>query len=723
MDEPPVARDFVAKSRFPLHWRLFALSFIALFLELMVIRWSPSVVRLIAYYANLMLISSFFGLGLGAMLAAGGRRRWFAWFPVLLAIEIAVLWVAQHYVLPSSPTEARFYAAESRAVGYVVLVAIFASNALVFVPLGQQIGEIFQALPPLRAYAWDLGGSLAGTVAFGVFSFTRFSPIVGMAAVMVLYLALSPARRWLWTAPVFAAVLVAVWRSNDPNAIWSPYYYITVRPLSDEYGRHAKDPPVVREPVAGLRRMHNPLVYSVSVNQDFYQVHGTLDIERYDKGTVAAHATRSARDQYFIPYHVSARHDRVAVLGAGGGMDVEAALLNGAAHVDAVEIDPRLVSLSRQFNASGVYDSPNVRLHVTDARAFLRGARGSYDMIVFGYLDSQALFSYMTNLRLDGYIYTIESFRRAWELLDEDGGTLALSFTVARPWLCDKLVRMVTEATGRVPSVWLDTAGPNAVIIATRGATTTMTRTTTTPPSTQPAVFGTFHPSAQDEAHVRSLPIPLATDDWPYLYLAKRTVPRDYVIVIGLLVALSCAGVLAVRGRSFGSGDWHFLFLGLGFLLLETKSIADCSLYFGATWLVTTVVITGILLMVLAANLVAMRWTTFSPWLYVPLIASLLVLMVVPRDWVLALPLAARFAWALLAVPLPIFFAGLVFSTTFRLSANPAGLFGANLIGAMIGGFCEYLGMAVGHHALMYIVIAAYLASVVSAARWRGARV
>ncbi len=41
---------------------LFCLSFLALFLELMVIRWAPAVVRLIAYYANLILISSFLGL-------------------------------------------------------------------------------------------------------------------------------------------------------------------------------------------------------------------------------------------------------------------------------------------------------------------------------------------------------------------------------------------------------------------------------------------------------------------------------------------------------------------------------------------------------------------------------------------------------------------------------------------------------------------------------------
>ena len=44
--------------------QLFALSFTSLFLELMLIRWVPAVVRLVAYYANLMLISSFLGLGL-----------------------------------------------------------------------------------------------------------------------------------------------------------------------------------------------------------------------------------------------------------------------------------------------------------------------------------------------------------------------------------------------------------------------------------------------------------------------------------------------------------------------------------------------------------------------------------------------------------------------------------------------------------------------------------
>ena len=73
--------------------RLFTVSFLALFLELLMIRWTPAQVRLIAYYANLMLISSFLGLGLRAMLA--GRKWGLSKFflPAMLALTLLILHV------------------------------------------------------------------------------------------------------------------------------------------------------------------------------------------------------------------------------------------------------------------------------------------------------------------------------------------------------------------------------------------------------------------------------------------------------------------------------------------------------------------------------------------------------------------------------------------------------------------------------------------------------
>src|SRR5882757_7008024 len=96
-----------APGRIPPKWQMFILSFTALFLELMVIRWVPSAVRLVAYYANLMLLSSFLGLGVGAM-AAGRKWRLFGGFPVLLAIYIGTLLLCRQLAIGSSDAEMRF---------------------------------------------------------------------------------------------------------------------------------------------------------------------------------------------------------------------------------------------------------------------------------------------------------------------------------------------------------------------------------------------------------------------------------------------------------------------------------------------------------------------------------------------------------------------------------------------------------------------------------------
>jgi hypothetical protein len=666
--------------------RLFAVSFISLFLELMVIRWAPSVVRLVAYYANLMLISSFLGLGIGAMLAA---RRWslFGWFPALLAGEIGLLIACRHVAAPGSDVEHRFYGVSPQWLSTLMLLGIFAMNSLVFVPLGQQIGALFQALPTLRAYAWDLGGSLCGTIGFGAFSFHFFSPVLGIALVAMVFLVLASGCARLWGVPVFAVVLIAAAIANDGDAIWSPYYYITVR---QENAR-----------LNATGRETDPLIYRVSVNQDFYQFHGTIDATRYQDHSIRP-LVAALRDQYLLPYSLCQGRRRVAVLGSGGGMDVEAALLSGAQQVDAVEIDHTLVELARRLNPSSAYNDRRVTVHVDDARSFLRKTTDSYDLVVFGFLDSQALFTALSNLRLDGFTYTVEAVRAAFHRLDPDG-LLAISFAAGQEWLAHKLVRMTVEATGKQPLVYV--SGSQIILAASRGSL-----------ASPPPRFGRFRHAVT--ATLADIAVP--TDDWPYLYLSRRTVPGDYLLVIGLLMTASLAAVLKLRGRAWSSEDGHFLFLGMGFLLLQTKSISDCSLYFGATWFVTMIVVAGVLIMVLFANWAATHITESPLALYAPLFLALVALYWLPRDWVLSWSFPARLAWTLAAVPLPVFFAGLIFSTTLRASENPATLFGANLVGAMIGGFSEYLAMAIGSRNLTLLVFAAYLCSLLCRVLPRG---
>ncbi len=671
--------------KIPPKWQMFILSFTALFLELMVIRWVPSVVRLVAYYANLMLLSSFLGLGVGAM-ASGRKWRLFGWFPVLLAIDIGALLLCRHLVLGTSGAEMRFGAAQLQLTNYAILFGLFVANALVFVPVGQQMGVLFGTLPRLTAYAWDLGGSLCGTLCFGLFSLLHFSPVPGMIGVMLLYLGLMPGRRWSWSVPVFLLVLFGMFAANDRATLWSPYYHIVVRDAATKQA--------VTNAPSDLATMHDPPLYIVSVNQDFYHIDASQNPTRYTPGSRAAEVAAKQQAQYRIPYVLAGPRARVVVVGAGGGADVQGALAAGASHIDAVEIDPVVAALSRRFNADAPYADPRVELHVDDARSFISKAKPGYDLVTFGYLDSQALFSSMSNLRLDGFVYTVESIRTAYGLLN-DQGVLTLSFGYGQHFVLLKLYRMVVEATGRVPVFYV---GPGHVVFCVpRG------RLPAPPP---PTVNGL------ELATMPGIPqVDSATDDWPYLYLARKTVPTDYLIVIGGLLALSLLAVGALRGRSFGRSDAHFALLGMGFLLLETKGITDCSLYFGATWLVTLIVVTGVLLMVLAANVTASRLPRFSLRLYVPLFVTLALLCLVPREQILTLGFTGRLLWTLLAVPLPVFFAGLIFSTGFRDAANPSALFGANLIGAMVGGFSEYLGMAVGSQHLSLLVIAAYAGS------------
>ena len=675
----------------PASRRLFLASFTALFLELMIVRWAPATVRLITYYANLMLISSFLGLGIGAM--ASARKRLFGFFPALLCADVALMLLCRNAVLPGGALEMRFGAlGAERLANYLVLAAVFAANAAVFVPLGQKIGELLESQPPLRGYSWDLGGSLCGSAVFAGFSFAHFSPAAGLAVAMAAYLVLCDPARRAKSALFFAATLSVLALSSQRGAIWSSYYYVLIR---DAGGA------VVSEPPAGLRAMINPPIYSVSVNHDFYQPDQTIDPRRY-RGPELAALLGSMADSYRIPYAFGGPARNVLVLGAGGGTDAEAALLFGARRVDAVEIDPALVGISRRFNPSGIYDDPRVSVHVDDARAFIQRAKRGYDRVIFGFLDSQALFSQMSDIRLDGYVYTVESMRRAFALLGDDG-MLAVSFMAGREWLADKLVRMVRDATGRLP-----------IIYESRGQVILCAPRVAMPDA--PAHLGRFR-RVRPEMPLEAVTPP--TDDWPFLYLSAPAVPRDYLAVIGALLAVSIGAVGLLRGRGFGAGDGHFLFLGLGFMLLETKSIADCSLYFGATWITTAAVVIGMLLMALAANAAAPRLKGIPVWAYAPLLAALAALYFAPSGWVLARSLPVRLVWTALAAPLPAFFAGLIFSSSFRAAPNRAALFGANLIGAMLGGFFEYLSMAAGRRSLTLILVAAYAASFLCLRAWR----
>jgi hypothetical protein len=201
-----------------------------------------------------------------------------------------------------------------------------------------------------------------------------------------------------------------------------------------------------------------------------------------------------------------------------------------------------------------------------------------------------------------------------------------------------------------------------------------------------------------------------ATDNYPFLYLQQPGVPGFYLITLLLIVLAALTLVRVAGGPLSGMAAYADLFfMGVAFLLLETKNVVQFALLFGTTWFVNALVFTGILLAVLAAVTVAqhMRLKTLWP-LYGLLLAAVAIAWLVPPESLLGLSLLPRFLAATALAFIPIFFANLVFAQRFKAVGSSNVAFGANLLGAMIGGVLEYSSLVTGYRALLLVIAGLY---------------
>jgi len=144
-------------------------------------------------------------------------------------------------------------------------------------------------------------------------------------------------------------------------------------------------------------------------------------------------------------------------------------------------------------------------------------------------------------------------------------------------------------------------------------------------------------------------------------------------------------------------------------MLVEVKSIAELSLTFGSTWLVNAAVFSGILLMILLANaVVGLRVAVKPAGCYGWLGASLLLPFLTGLSWLNAWPFVWRATAGALATSLPIFFAGMVFATSFKRAREASGALAANMFGALVGGILEYASMTTGIRSLTVLALLLY---------------
>ena len=632
-----------------------------LFVELALIRWGGENVIYLSFFANFILLGSFLGIGIG-FIRAGKGNPIYQWSPLGLAMLVGI--TAAFPVKIDRTGDGLIYFGDYTTPGlpaWLVLPLLFIAVAAVMATIADGAARLFRHFEPLTAYRLDILGAIAGTTAFGVLAFLRVPPVVwGLIAAALMFVLI--VDRDIVVVGSLVAFLAILFMVSVSGSLWSPYYKIDTSDNGNTIGVN----------VNGIPHQTIRTVESRLAVEPLYQA----PYLRYGFGTP----------------------ESVLIIGAGNGTDVAIALAEGVSSVDAVEIDPVLYDLGRKLNPDAPYQDDRVTVIIDDGRAFMRRTDKTYDMVLYALPDSLTLVSGQANLRLESYLFTLESLERIKEILADDGMFAMYNF-YREPWLVDRLANML--------EVTFD--GPTCVEIVGDVSGMAVLMASTNPDAIDCPDGGTV-----DTAGALS-PV---TDDRPFLYLDETEVPAIYAVAVVLILAASLVAVRLFGGPLTGHRAYiDLFFMGAAFMLLETKTVVQFSLLFGSTWFVNALVFAGILVSVLAAIEVA-KWRNLPkpPVLYSLLFATLAVAWAVPPSWLLSLDGPIRFGAAIALAFTPVFVANLIFAQRFKDTASSTTAFGVNLLGAMLGGVLEYASLWIGYRWLTVLVAVLYLVALLA---WR----
>jgi spermidine synthase len=666
---------------------------LSLFLELAVIRWQGSVFEFFAFYKNYGLLACFAGLGLGYALSRSRDGIPLILTLPLLAWQFALL-IGLRFGLPNRPYSLEAipfreqlnmgWTATLDQVGviYLLLSVVFLLTALAFIPVGQLCGRLMERKSQLSAYGLNLLGSVLGVSAMFLVSFLWTPPVVwfGLCAMALLFFLKRTPRMLLFgMSSAMLVMLTLAWPVNPLwNKVYSPYQQLEIG-----YSREG--------------------LMTIRAAGHYYQ--RVRNLSRPAVEAAADPELRPIRDYYDLAYRIHPGPNEIAIVGAGSGNDVAAALRSGAQHVDAIEIDPAILLAGKLNHPERPYDDPRVQPIVNDARSFFRTTKNHYDLIVYGLLDSHTLLSQASSVRLDSFVYTVEGLREARSRLKESG-VLSLSFSVLNDALGTKIYQMMKQA--------FDEKEPLCIFSHAEGAVT-FAQSKNGNLSIPPAVLSEGN-AAERSAFYRNSGIKadVSTDDWPFFYMALRVYPVSYLVVLGLILLLSLVLYASFFREGPAMPHLPFFFLGAGFMLVETKAITEMGLTFGNTWQVIAIAIASILVMAFLANWIVQQFRVRSPFLpYLFLFASLAIGWWIAKAGGLPSTAVGRVGTAIV-LTCPLFFSGIVFSTLLSAQSRISSVMSMNLLGAMCGGILEYNSMYFGFRFLYLLAIGLYAAALLS---------
>ncbi len=398
-------------------------------------------------------------------------------------------------------------------------------------------------------------------------------------------------------------------------------------------------------------------------------------------------------------------HGDFAIIGPGGGVDVLRAVANGSPSVTGIEINPIIANTIMRGRYADyslhLYDRPDVHLHVTDGRSYLRSTPQTFDVVQMTLVDTWASTAAGAFALSENNLYTVEAFREYFQHLKPDGMIAITRWEFRQP---REALRVVAVAMQALQSLGvanparnfivasqgpLNEDGIPVVVLAKKTPFTTAEELAVRahfekyselaplylPSDARPNPFGDLIASNDANAFAKNYAYNVApvNDNAPFFFftlkpeqiLGRNALHQgiDWKVNLGVLVLLlvlviSLAAVAAFlilplalhSGRQSPLPVLYFVAVGLGYILVEIAFIQRFVLFLGHPTYALTVVIFILMLTSGAGSLASRLWLhrTEMCWMPIALIVAALILDVFFLPHALAAWVGISFGYRLL---------------------------------------------------------------------------
>jgi len=573
------------------------------------------------YHLTYLVISvSLLGVGSGATLSAIFDRR--PRRPGLVTLALAAAASALAALLLETHID------PGTALAAAILVA-YVAGALPFVFASWIVVRSLRE-DPVRAgrlYSADLAGAAAGSLlAFATLPVLGGPALYGVSACLSALAALAVAGlRMRTVAGLVAASALTVALTVAGDAIAPPQSGPAKRPvyggnithLATRWDPHARVDVLHYEGVPTgemYRNLIDPTYAAPRPDAEFMLLDQSAATQILD-GSGDMSVLRSSI--IAAPYELLAQ-PHVLIIGPGGGIDIQNALLHGASEVDAVEVNRGVSALMRGSFAdySGhVYTAPRVNVVEDEARSYIRRSSGRYDLVLMTVVDSYAALASGAYALSESYLYTAEAFDDYLTHLADHGALAVGRFYREPPIEMFNTAALAVDALSR-----RGVADPLSHLVVLRYLDFGLLIVRVD--AFDPASVSTIRRFAADHHFsvafdpldrtgpfaegLAGTPVP-ATDNRPFFFAndAGAHVPVAYLILFGALipaVVLSWGLLLLPVRKVMGAAlvgrrtTVQALAVGLGFIAAEIVLLQRLTLYLGQPALALAVGLAALLI-------------------------------------------------------------------------------------------------------------------------------